>query len=682
MEIPLCRKQTLLVCTELQKEKLCSVYTRKGVKRCRKYRKSRPLTPENVMPERDAPRQVNVMPEAQKPRSANVIVERQANVIRELEESTLEKVQKVYGGEEGAILAEDIDELERDPQRATAALVKNITLRNALLQLIDGADTVLEDSFRYIDLYEKLTSKALMRLMPSIEINGALLKRELLINLEKGPASYYETIDSAIESALEPRRSNSSTVVMSAKNAERTQFMEDLGITSYESIIRNFKEFKILPKTSSSDSIVLRAEFKPPSDSINSIREYGILEKIPLYLKIFPTKVQYSGYARGEKDISADGLEFEQFAYNQLFKLVQFNITPNILCKVATSMISGFNADFLENPAISSIKSEIQAQVSVFNTQNHVNSKARWLQTGVIITQPGDKTFHAEIKNLTNEERCQVMFQLMYTLYVFEKIEFSHGDLHTGNIFIINLLEERELCYVIEGQVFRFRTKKLVKIYDFDHGALCKETSFRYNRTNSFKIEKRLNRIRDTDSSFNTNYAETNIFNKNLDLIIFMSSLTFVFPRMFTKFNMIQTDPQFNMFFEECLPGFNSANPISGQTIGDTYYLRLLHPAEMTEANRIFGININDPAAWKNYRVSDQISNMTWIDYFKELKEDGRFSRIVKNFGGWVPNNHLWIPDEIVLPKLQMLTNGYFNSLRSDVPIDIRKEIVYTMDNR
>ena len=661
MEIPLCKKQTLPVCTELQKKKLCSVYKRKGIQRCRKYRKSRPLTPENVMPERHAPRQVNVIPESEEP---------------EPEQSTLEKVQTVYGGEEGAILAEDIDELERDPHGATVALVKNVTLRNRLLQLIDGAETTYQESMRYIDLYEKLTSKSFLKLLPTIDINGALLKRELLINLGKGAVSYYETIDTAIESALEPRKTNSTTVFMSPKNVESSQFIEDAGINNYESIVRNFKKFSIIPKRSSSDSIVLRAEFKPAGESINSIREYSNLESLPLYFKIFPTKINVS-------PISNDGLEFEQFAYNQLFKLVQFNITPNILCKVANSIIPHFTRDFLDSAALSSIKADMADQVKTINRSNGYSADASWAETGVIITQSGDKTVHDELKKLTNEERRQVMFQLMYTLYVFEKIEFSHGDFHINNIFIIHLLEEIELCYVIEGQIFRFRTKKLVKIYDFDQGTLCKDTSFRYNRTDSFQIEKRLNPNRNVYNTFNTKHAQTNIFNKNLDLLVFTNNLYYLFSnKMFTGFKMIQTDPQFNLFFKECFPGFNSENPLSSQTIGDTYYFRLLNPADMTEANRIFGININDPAAWKNYRVSDQISNMTWLDYFKELKGEGHYCRIVKDFNKEVVNNHLWIPDNVVVPKLQMLTNGYFNSLRSDVPIDIRKEIVYTMDNR
>jgi hypothetical protein len=380
--------------------------------------------------------------------------------------------------------------------------------------------------------------------------------------------------------------------------------------------------------------------------------------------------------------ISNDGLEFEQFGYNQLFKLVQYNVTPNILCKVAASMIPDFTRDFLNSPTLSTIKPDIVSQISTINTSKGYAAEASWINTGVIITQPGDITLQKELKNLTNEERCQVMFQLVYTLYVFEKIQFSHGDLHVGNIFILNLPEERELCYLVEGQVFRFRTKKLVKIYDFDHSMIAKDTRIRVNRTEHFEIVKRLNPIRDTDSDFNVKYAETNIFNKNLDLLICYNYFSYVYPNMFTKLEMDPTDPEFNEFFQDCLPGFNSANPLSNETIRARYSILLQNPKNRAEANRIFGIKIDRADEMERYYISDDVYNMTWMDYFKELKEEGHFGRIVKDFDDYVDNNHLWIPDEIVVPKIDMLTNRYFNRLRSDIPIDIRRESVYTIDGR
>ena len=70
---------------------------------------------------------------------------------------------------------------------------------------------------------------------------------------------------------------------------------------------------------------------------------------------------------------------------------------------------------------------------------------------------------------------------------------------------------------------------------------------------------------------------------------------------------------------------------------------------------------------------------MTWLKYFKKVGKT--YGRIIKD-PDEAENNHLWIPDTIIIPKEDMLRNGYFASLQSTLPIDIRYQIVYTIDNR
>ena len=75
---------------------------------------------------------------------------------------------------------------------------------------------------------------------------------------------------------------------------------------------------------------------------------------------------------------------------------------------------------------------------------------------------------------------------------------------------------------------------------------------------------------------------------------------------------------------------------------------------------------------------------MTWLKYFKAVgKNYGRIvKKIVKHREEPAENNHLWIPDTIIIPKEDMLRNGYFASLHSTLPIDIRYQLIYTIDNR
>jgi hypothetical protein len=100
----------------------------------------------------------------------------------------------------------------------------------------------------------------------------------------------------------------------------------------------------------------------------------------------------------------------------------------------------------------------------------------------------------------------------------------------------------------------------------------------------------------------------------------------------------------------------------------------------LLEANRIFNLKASRGEEYTKYNVDSKVLDMTWMDYFKGIKRN--FGRITKNINGDVPNNHMWIPDTIVLPKNRMLGNRYFDSFKSDVPIDIRKMPVYTIDAR
>ena len=273
------------------------------------------------------------------------------------------------------------------------------------------------------------------------------------------------------------------------------------------------------------------------------------------------------------------------------------------------------------------------------------------------------------------------MFQLIYTLYVFEKIQFSHGDLHTGNIFIVDI-PETEMIYIVNGQQYRFKTTKFVKIYDFDHGTICKRSEIKINTDETFMINKKLNPIRDDDELFNIQYAETNIFNKNLDIVILLNAIRSEFPDAYDSFKCFEDlDRGFDKFFRDCFPGFDSVNPLSSVTVYDTYSdLLTSKPDLRDESNRIFGIDIADESEIDHYGISGKIMNMTWLKYFKKVGTN--FGRIVKDLDDEAENNHLWIPDTIIIPKEDMFKKDYFSSLKSSLPIDVRYQLIYTLDGR
>jgi hypothetical protein len=477
-------------------------------------------------------------------------------------------------------------------------------------------------------------------------------------------------------------------VYLSAENVKRTEAMEDLKINSFKFILHNFRDFEALDKESSSNSVIFTAVLDQESHLKNSIKTRGTLSPIRLFFKVFPTGsvLDIDGHTYDHE--TTVGLRFEQFAYNQLFKLTKYNVLPNILCKVATSNVTGFGKEFLNmrkaNGVDVDVKDNLIAQIGSYNLTYRLPYDDLWNNTGIIITQPGGEKLEYELENLSSEDARKVMFQLFYTLYVFEQIEFSHGDLHLGNIFVVDV-PETELCYIVGRQQFRFKTTKLVKIYDFDQGTLCKDTTIKINTDKSFEVTHGFNPLRsEDDDRFNQTLAETNIFNKNLDLMIFCNYLRSMgdFPDFYDTFQMYgASDPEFDQFFRECFPGFDSANPLSQITIRDTYnYIIGMDPDELLEANRIFGIDIANISEIARYKISEYVLGLTWIDYLKKIGK--KYGRIVKNFTKPIKNNHLWIPDIIIIPKLEIFKKDYFLPLRSSDPIDIRRNLVYSIDGR
>jgi len=581
--------------------------------------------------------------------------------------TTLSEVEKVWSGDLGVEIAEIIDQIGEHPAQGIKELLTNREIMADFYRKITSLDA--ERKKNVPTVFRAILNKDFIEILPRLEIDGVSLKRAILADVS--PRSIVLAIKTAVEAPLETRSTNSSIVYLTGDNVRRTELIEHLNITSYNSILENFTDFNVLKKKSASDSIVFSAV-------LPTVRA-------TLFFKVYPIG-RFLLESENEHDegqyftYKTTGLDFEKYAYEQLYKLVKYHVTPNIICKTVTANLTDFDR-FIRKPLLESQRAEIQRQVATYNKRVGLPLDLMWSRTGMIMTQAGGDNFGDEIRILTPEERKHVMFQLMYTFYVFEHIEFSHGDLHTGNIFIIDV-PETPLCFVVEGQVFRFRTTKIVKIYDFDHGTLCKDTSIRVNTTESVLIPKRLNPNRNPDGWMNKQLGETNIFNKNLDIIILCTFLTYYFGDMYRGFVMFGAeDPDFDQFFGGCFPGFDRDQPISDDTIRETYEALLEDGDNLAEANRIFGIEIANSSEIHKYKISDQILNMTWLQYAKRIKTSS-YGRIVKDFENNVANNNLWIPDEVITPRRELFAGIYFRSLLSAAPIDIRREIVYTIDNR
>jgi hypothetical protein len=328
-----------------------------------------------------------------------------------------------------------------------------------------------------------------------------------------------------------------------------------------------------------------------------------------------------------------------------------------------------------------------------------IELQINWNKTSVIMTQPGGAAFLDLFPKLSDEDRMKVMFQLVYTLYVFEKLEISQGDLHHGNIFIIDV-PETKLCYKVKEQLFCFKTSKLIKIYDFDRGTICKDSYIKYNKDNSVRIHRLLNESRKPNGSLANFTALTTIFNKNLDKIQFFLPILHYCQgsNLQAEFNGTR-DVGFSNFLKRNLPGIDSDKTISSKKVGETYIKEFV-PETVTckpevddakriqlaennksEAARIFNVNENPANVSKticSFNIDENVLESTWMDYFNSILPN----RMIKKNKIYKSNNHLWIPDVVIMTNFDMMNDDYFQSLRSGKEdYNVYSDIIYTVDN-
>lgn len=91
-------------------------------------------------------------------------------------------------------------------------------------------------------------------------------------------------------------------------------------------------------------------------------------------------------------------------------------------------------------------------------------------------------------ENLDTKHKFSILFQLFYTLLCFEKIRFTHNDLHGSNIFIEKLeVSEEQTYYISDDKWVRISIHYKVKIYDFDRGSIYHPSVDKNNSLEFFK---------------------------------------------------------------------------------------------------------------------------------------------------------------------------------------------------
>ena len=460
---------------------------------------------------------------------------------------------------------------------------------------------------------------------------------------------------------------NSSYKLLTAQNVLITEDMENLDIRDMDHLYDLFKDFKYFNKDSASTSLVFTAKLKD-LDKDFIAKKTTLQPNQTFYFKAFPVGEVVNVYER-KVNYRTEGLQTELSMYAELFKLQKYNITPNILCKIALiPNITGFGQFLKKTNMLEEAKQKTFDQV---NPLLYVPPSTVWDKVSIISTHPGGPELFNIFGKLTPDERKEVMFQIIYNLYVFDKLQISQGDMHALNIKVNILSKPIPLYYIVNGYTYAFQTKHLVKFFDLDFGMIGKTTKlkFDYDGHVTDTIRKIENPNRSPDKSSNYTYGITDIYNPNLDIVkLFMNGavgLHKIFP------NLRLSDPEFTKFVSLVFPGMFSYSKIA-----DTYASLLVDPNYRKEAAKIYGSEDT-----KKWAISDDVLNSTWIDYFMKCKQRTT-GYIVKDFQTSVPNNQLWIPDTIVSVKAEMLEEQYFSSFykRNPYRLDVTKQMVYSID--
>jgi hypothetical protein len=219
------------------------------------------------------------------------------------------------------------------------------------------------------------------------------------------PYSILKSIYDTVIYALDNAEKNSNVVIESSKNVQIARDIEALNLSSYPLLVNYFSNFRHFKKTSVSESIVFSATFTPQTN-LNFLKMKNTLSQRQVFFKIFPVGMFVNNEGIHE-EYDTIGLETETSIYEQLGKLVEFGVTPNILCSIWSGKIGRFDTDFVNNPKLSPEfrRACLNDVVNINKSNDVLNPNTVWSETGIVMTLPGDSTLSEVIKSFRQLKR-------------------------------------------------------------------------------------------------------------------------------------------------------------------------------------------------------------------------------------------------------------------------------------
>lgn len=185
-----------------------------------------------------------------------------------------------------------------------------------------------------------------------------------------------------------------------------------------------------------------------------------------------------------------NSLIMEQLNYRLMNQLLLRQLSPHLIAYIGsfrcpTSVLDNNSVllkkqNALELSVAETIKGDLERTEKQYPTpfQDTFGKADERKNYSFMITEKATnaKSLKKWICHASTNEISSVLFQILFTFEMFNRIGFRHNDAHPGNI----LIEDRSLDsntpettqYNIDGQIYEFSTKRnFVKIFDFDRSS-------------------------------------------------------------------------------------------------------------------------------------------------------------------------------------------------------------------
>ena len=300
--------------------------------------------------------------------------------------------------------------------------------------------------------------------------------------------------------------------------------------------------FKIFVDSSQLDNLNYSSEFEKDVLSLSTLgleyeaNVFNSLLKNIQYYKICPHFQTFiSSYGKHGKNKYLKYNDLKNILFDNVFTNDCEIVENNIDYCLHRNFLMIINKTKINIPPINDVTDIKQfLKEEEFNNIFSNYSKIRNLKFNMLVTEfigINERTYtlynflDEEKSNEYFDEMFNVLFQIIYALYVMSLCKMCHNDCHANNILLTKYDEIQSLKYVINGKSYIVKTRYKVKIIDFDRSYLSS--------------------LGDNDSLNNQlceNYAQCNRYVKNKDMIKIFCSFYNMLHRNMDILDLLSSD--------------------------------------------------------------------------------------------------------------------------------------------